>query len=209
MSIEVAYAGLGKPTCSHSGPVPVCGAQAKGSSAQPGATLLAPVACEAAKSGVLYSLEANAVVAHCTGAGGGDGQRDPQSEQSVPKMQSAKLLPGPPSSHMLSSGYPQVLSQHEGGAAGGGVHRAPQSVQSVPMLQLLYSLPGPPSSQKESLVYKHASSQHVGGVGGGAAGGGGAADGGAHRLPQSAQSVPRVQSLYSLPCPPSSQLLSA
>eukprot|EP00966_Prymnesium_polylepis_P110541 2557209-Prymnesium_polylepis.6 len=66
-----------------------------------------------------------------------------------------------------------------GGCGGGWEQRLaePQSEQSVVRLQLLYSLPGPPSSQSPSDEWLHVSEQH----------------GDEQRMPQSEQSVPRLQ----------------
>ena len=83
----------------------------------------------------------------------------------------------------------------------------------MPSEQSLNSDPGPPSSQKPSdatlfqlQVMAHVSAhKQPGGLGGGAGGNGG---GGNAQLrgPQSVQSVPIEQELYSDPGPPSSQL---
>ena len=119
----------------------------------------------------------------------------------------------------------------EGGGGGeggrsGGITRGPQSVQSVPRWQDEYSDPRPPSSHLPSEAKKGHASRHwlppgsVGGEGGGGGeggvggkdgegGGGGGESGGVGdgitRGPQSVQSVPRGQSEYSDPGPPSSQ----
>ena len=89
-----------------------------------------------------------------------------------------------------------------GGSVDGGARgtRGPQSAQSVPRAQLVNSAPGPPSSQSASEAQTHVSVQR--GVDGGATDGGGARG---VRGPQSAQSVPYWQSVYSAPMPPSSQ----
>ena len=85
-------------------------------------------------------------------------------------------------------------------------------MQSVPEAHLSYSLPGPPSSQAPSEapastypsqeVYEHVLLQLKLDCGTGGVDGGGSD---IARVPQSRQSVPKTQSLYSLPGPPSSQ----
>ena len=98
---------------------------------------------------------------------------------------------------------PETIVQRGGG---GGDIRGPQSVQSVPRVQSEYSAPAPPSSQRPSEAKLHVSEQvcaleESDGEGGDGDGGGGDGD---IRGPQSVQSVPRVQSEYWAPGPPSS-----
>ena len=103
------------------------------------------------------------------------------------------------------------------GVGDGGGHRGPQSAQSVPKLQRNHSLPSPPSSQSPldahhgrlaPFLMQLFEQAHCGG-GFGSGGDGGGGGGGDHltpqRKPQSLQSVPIAQPLYSAPGPPSSQ----
>eukprot|EP00966_Prymnesium_polylepis_P184644 4279679-Prymnesium_polylepis.2 len=85
-------------------------------------------------------------------AGDAAEQRDPQSEQSVPSVQWAYSLPGPPSSQSPSSeAVPQSSSQQMGGEAGDGGARGGTFVLGVPVTRTA-SISSQPSAVVWTLI---------------------------------------------------------